>query len=165
MMRKHLHVFLTLLIVAAAAISPSARVARAASAAPLVVIMASSVGISDIPSSTLLRIFQGEHEEYQGGKSFVPFNSPAGSEGRTLFDRRVLGLTPDDVGRFWIDRRIRGEAQPPRTLPSVDLAVRVTATLPGAITYLRANLVGSGVRVLTIDGRSSNHQDYLLRDR
>jgi hypothetical protein len=64
------------------------------------------------------------------------------------------------VGRFWINRRIRDEGAPPRTLTSAELAVKVVASLPGSITYVSPSMVTPNVRVLTIDGKSPTQAGY-----
>jgi hypothetical protein len=74
----------------------------------------------------------------------------------------VLGLEPEAVGPFWIDRRIRDESPPPRIVPTLDLALRVVAKLPGAITYVPAPLTAAGVKALKIDNLSAGQPGYPL---
>lgn len=160
-MMRRIFALLSLLL-AAASLAPLPRVARAQQQPSWVVIIGKSAGITDIALPTLRRAFLGEIAEYASGKRLIPFNAPTGAPGRVLFDKRVLGLAQDEVGRFWVDRRIRDEGAPPRTVPSAELAVRVVAAVPGAITYVPANLVIPGVQVLTIDKRAPGTQGYTL---
>ncbi|HEY6876479.1 MAG TPA: hypothetical protein VI299_00620 [Polyangiales bacterium] len=132
--------------------------------APLAVVVGLSLEMHDMSLATLRSIFAGEAATAPDGKRFVPLNAPLKTYERELFDRKVLGLAPDDVSRFWIDRRIRDEFQPPRTLPSAELGVRVVATYPGAITYVSSSIVGRGVRVLRIDGKLPSDSGYLLSE-
>lgn len=129
---------------------------------PLVVIVSSKTAITDISLATLRRVFQGESTSASDGQRLVPMNCPLKSPERELFDRKVLGLEPDAVARFWINRRIRDESLPPRTLPSVDLGVRVVASYPGAITYVGAGMVTKSVRVLKVDGKTASDPKYLF---
>lgn len=151
---------IALLLAAALPISAS-RVAAAGK--PLVVVVAASAAMKDISTATLRRAFQGMPTDFEGGKRFVPLNHPTGTPGRVQFDRAVLGLEPDAVGAFWIDRRIRDESPPPRTVPSADLALRIVASLPGAITYVYPEAVTPTVRALTIDGKNATTAGYLLK--
>lgn len=128
----------------------------------LVVVIASSLGITDISSGTLRRVFSGYPTELSG-RRLIPVNHPPNSVDRARFDRLVLGLTPDQVGRFWVDRRIRDEGQPPKIVPSAELAVRIAASLPGAITYVTTDLLNAKVRALTIDGKEQHDPRYALR--
>ena len=130
---------------------------------PLVVIVGTSAGMSDISLALLRRTFQGEPAHTKTGKRLVPLNHQLGSKERVFFDRVVLGLEPSQVGQFWIDRRIRDQGVPPRTLPSPDFAVRVVVSYPGAITYVNAHAMPSSVQVLRVDGKLPGEAGYLLQ--
>lgn len=145
-----------------AAFPRAAHVARAEARPPLAVVVGPSMKMTDISLGTLRTIFRGEIATAPDGKRFVPVNAPLSSHERVLFDRKVLGLEPDEVAQFWITRRIRDEGMPPRTLPSADLGARVVASYPGAIAYVSAKIVRTGVRVLKVDGKLPSDPDYLL---
>jgi hypothetical protein len=144
---------------------PVSKSAHAAADQTLLVIVGNATGMTDISLAMLRRAFQSEPTTIPSGKRLIPLNHSIGSPERTLFDRAVLGLEPDEVGHFWINRRIRDEGLPPRTLPSLDMAVRVVATMPGAITYARSNAAVTGVRVLRVDGKLPTDPGYLLVSR
>jgi len=161
---KSLHLLIGLtcaLILGALSPLPLQR-ARAAAGPALVVVIGTATGIKDISTAILRRAFMGYPTEV-AGKRLIPINHPTGTPNRVLFDRVMLGLSPEEVGRFWVDRRIRDESPPPKTVPSPDLAVRVAASLPFAITYITPDLVNDKVAVLTIDGKSPKDGEYLLR--
>jgi hypothetical protein len=160
-MRNIVHV-LAVLALLLAGLSPGASQVHATSSQTLLVIVGNATGMTDISLALLRRAFQNEPAQTPSGKRLVPFNHVSNSPERALFDRAVLGLEPDEVGRFWINRRIRDEGLPPRTLPSVDLAVRVVASFPGAITYVKSDTVTSGVRVLRVNGKLPGEAGYLL---
>jgi hypothetical protein len=158
----HLLIGLTCALIAGALSPLPLQRAQAAAGPALVVVMGSATGLRDITTAVLRRAFMGYPTEV-GGKRLIPINHPTGSPNRVLFDQVMLGLNPEEVGRFWVDRRIRDESPPPKTVPSSDLAVRVAASLPFAITYITPDLVNDKVAVLTIDGKSPRDDSYLLR--
>lgn len=157
----HAQIGLACLLLAGVLVPLRIPVARAAGD-QLVVVIAASIPVVDISSATLRRVFTGYATEL-GGKRLIPVNQIPNSTYRTRFDRAVLGLTPDEVGRFWVDRRIRDESPPPRTVPSVELAVRLVASLPGIITYVSADLLNAKVRALRVDGMNPSDPGYPLR--
>jgi hypothetical protein len=128
----------------------------------LVLIVSASTPITDISTGLLRRAFQGEAAEYAAGKRLIPINQPLNSPVRAHFDHNVLGLKPEEVGNFWVDRRIRDQSGPPRTAPSAYLALRVVMSLPGAISYISADQLNEKVRALTIDGKTAESPGYLL---
>lgn len=82
------------------------------------------------------------------GRRIVPFNLPSRSDPRTAFDRAVLHMDPDEVARYWIDRRVRGGASPPKQVPSAKVMLAVIAQLEGAIGYLPEHLVDDRVTLV-----------------
>lgn len=153
------------ILLALSVLLPAQPGARAQTIRPLLVIISSATGLRDISSALLRRTFQGYPAEYQPGKRLVPLNHPNESPERRRFDLAVLGLTPAEVGRFWVDQRIRGSSQPPRTVPSGELAVRVAVSFAGAITYTVPELLKPGLTVLTIDGKAASDPRFMLAGR
>lgn len=159
MYKRYLGLFIPLLICAAIATA----VPRQAGAAgkPLVVVVAASSTLKDISMGELRRAFLGEAVT-AGGKRLIAINHPLATPARDQFDKSVLGLKPDEVGRFWVDRRIRDQSPPPKTVQSAELAVRIAMSLPGAITYATADAVNDKLRALTIDGKAAGQAGYPL---
>jgi hypothetical protein len=128
---------------------------------PLIVVIAATSSLQDISHGNLRRLFLGEPTSGSGGK-LIPLNQSPGSAVRNQFDRVVLGLEPDDVARFWIDQRIRGQAGAPRAIPAAML-IRVVPQLAGAMGYVRAHELGAGMKAITIDGKKAGEAGYLLQ--
>jgi hypothetical protein len=100
-----------------------------------------------------LRALYLRQAEYIAGERLIPLNYAAGTSLRVDFDTRVLGLTPQAVGRYWVDARIRGIGLPPRSVALPQLVLRTVAALPGAIGYVpKSILQGAAVKVLRVDG-------------
>ena len=133
-----------------------------ADASPLLVVVSKATGIRDISKSDLRRAFLGELTVVQGIR-LVPLNQPPGTAPRAHFDRQVLGVEPDRIGAFWINRRIRDQTPPPRTLPTESLTARVVAALPGAISYVAPESLNPGLVAVSIDGDGPGSHGYLLR--
>ena len=79
---------------------------------------------------------------------------------RVGFDRAVLGMTPDAVGRFWVDRKVRGQSAAPRSLPSAAHMAKVAAKFPGAIGYLSEEQLTSDTQAVQIDGVAHTDAHY-----
>lgn len=120
----------------------------------LVVVVAKGSTVSRMSHAELKRCFSGDPVVIDGER-LVPFNLPPGSAERLTFDRLVLGMSAERVGRFWVDRKIRGESQAPRALPSALYVMKIVAKFPGAIGYVAADQVTADVRVVSIDGTAS----------
>ena len=156
---------LALLLVMMAAFLPMRVTPAQAQKAPgVVLIMSTTSGITDLSSDVVRSTFQGLRVEHRG-LVLVPFNLPQQNPVRQKMDRALLGLEPSEVGRFWVDQRIRDGRNTPRTIPTIDLLVRVVAQLKGAIAGVPANQVAPQTRVIRIDGKSPSESGYLLADK
>jgi hypothetical protein len=136
---------------------------RRASADPvrLQLITAKANAIRDLSLADLRQIYRGRRISIAGVK-LVPFNHPPNTPDRVAFDRIVLGMSPEEVGRYWIDQKIRGGDSPPRIIDSVALLVRVVAALPGAIAYVREGFSAPELKIVTLEGRMPSDPHYPL---
>lgn len=106
--------------------------------------------VSALDRAELEAIFTTRRRFWPGGKRIAAFNLPPRQPTRAAFDRVVLGRDPGEVGRFWVDRSIRGGARPPRSASDPRLMVRVVSRVPGSIGYVPVRYVDDTVRVVAV---------------
>lgn len=140
----------TLLALALACFALSAApLTHAAQDTPAIWVIAhKAVTVSALSREELRLIFQTRRTEWPDGSSVRPFNLMPNARARQVFDQTVLGLTPDLMPRYWIDRRIRGESHPPKTVPTDATMLKVIRSLAGSVGYLEAATVDSSVKVI-----------------
>ncbi len=136
---------------------------EAAGQVTLVVIVASTSKLTNISLEDLRHTFTGDRSVDTNGSKVIPLNQPPRTPDRAGFDRAVLELSPDEVARFWIDRKIRGGNRPPRAVADTALLRTLVEKLPGAISYVQAKDVSPQVRVVTVNGKLPQHPAYPLR--
>jgi hypothetical protein len=134
-----------------------------ASSLVVVPIIAPSSEIRDISRGMLERIFLGRSVQSDAGQRYVPFSHPPKTRTRVLFDSAVLGMNPDEVARYWVDQRIRGNAHPPRAVPSPALLKQVVRQFPGAIAYVAVEDLDDSVRALSVGGVPYSSSDFPIR--
>jgi hypothetical protein len=149
----------TLLVLLALAPRP----VQASNEVALAVIVAPSSKVTNISIADLRRVFQSERLTDPDGNRLIALNHPPKTVDRVGFDRVVLGMDPEGVGRFWIDRKIRGGSGPPRTVESLATLRRVVEKLPGAIGYLRPSQLSNEVRAIRVDGKLPEDPGYPVR--
>jgi hypothetical protein len=120
----------------------------AAGASELLVVAHPRVPVEGLNDAELESIFLTLRRYWDGSSVIIPFNLPPRSELRIQFDEAVLRMGPDEVGRYWLDRRVRGGAPPPRQAPDPVTLVRLVARLEGAIGYVPPTVPLDDVRVL-----------------
>jgi hypothetical protein len=127
----------------------------------LQLVTAKANAIRDITFPDLRQLYRGKRISVAGVKVIV-FNHPAGTPDRVGFDHVVLGMSPDEVGRFWVDQKIRGGDPPPRTIDSASLLLRVVAALPGALGYVREGFSSPELKIVSIEGHMPSDSGYPL---
>ena len=143
---------------------PSAeRTARAADRVVLAVFVAKDSSIQGVKMNELRRIFTNADDSGFSGERSVPFNHTARSTDRIGFDQTVLHMTPEEVSRFWIDRKIRGLPGPPRAVDSLSQLLRLVSHLSTGIGYARPTQITSEVRVIRVDGKLPGDSGYPLQ--
>ena len=75
-------------------------------------------------------------------------NLPTSDTTRQGFDAAILGLDPDRVQRYWIDRKIRGGNRAPAEAPSAAIILKAVSQSPNAIGYVEAAQAPSNVKVV-----------------
>jgi ABC-type phosphate transport system substrate-binding protein len=120
----------------------------AAAEEPLLVIVHPSSPVEKISSYEIEALFTRTQTRWSDGTPVHPFSFPAGSSAREQFDRVVLKLTGDQVGRFWLDRRIRGLGMPPKQVPTTALMLQIVANLPGSVGYVPGLRVPPGLKIV-----------------
>jgi hypothetical protein len=101
-----------------------------------------------IEASDLENYFLIKARYWSDGTSILAFNAPRATDLRRSFDQAVLGLTPDQAARYWLDQRIRSGASAPRESSSDALTIKLVGHLKGAIAYVPASTNTAGVRVI-----------------
>ena len=138
------------------------RTARAAERVTLAVFVAKDSTVQNLKMTELRRIFTNADDSGFSRQRSVPFNHTARSSDRVGFDQTVLHMTPEEVSRFWIDRKIRGLPGPPRAVDSLSQLLRLVSHTSGGIGYARPNQLTNDVRVLRIDGKLPSEAGYPL---
>lgn len=93
-------------------------------------------------------VFLRKRTAWPSGERIIPLNAAADSDRRQRFDRVVLGMSPEEAARYWLDVRIRGGGAAPREVADPALTVKLIARLVGTIGYVPDDTALDGVRVV-----------------
>jgi hypothetical protein len=101
-----------------------------------------------VTAGELESVFLRHELEWPDGDPVIPVNATPDSARRKQFDRVVLGMSPDEVARYWLDQRIRGAGTAPREIGDAFLTLRLVARIKGAIGYVPEGSELRDVRVV-----------------
>lgn len=114
----------------------------------IAVIVHPSNHVGKLEKKQLRAIYLNMRTSWSDGRSIEALNLADGNALRVAFDRAVLDMDPDEVARFWIDRKIRGDSRPPRRLQSPAAVLAVVSRNEDAIGYVPASMVNASVQVV-----------------
>lgn len=114
----------------------------------IVVIVHKDNPASVLEHSELRPIFQTTRTEWPNGTKIMALNLPDEDPSRLGFDAAVLGLDPDRVARYWVDRKIRGGNPPPKKVPSAAMIVKVVGSKTEAVGYATSGDVDKNVKIV-----------------
>jgi ABC-type phosphate transport system substrate-binding protein len=115
----------------------------------VIVVVVNKANPASVLSGDVLRpIFQTVKTEWSDGSKAVPVNLPDDDPLRQKFDAGVLGLDPDRVSRYWIDRKVRGGERPPQRVSSESAVLRFVASNRGGVGYVKASAADSSVKIV-----------------
>ena len=141
----------------------AAQSARADAGEAYALIVNPSLGVTNVSLADARRIFLGEQQFWPGGGRVVLFVHAPGTPGRAVALRHLYQMREDEFRRYWIAKTFRGDvAGGPKIVSTDALARRLTASIPGAVTVIRASEVDSSVKVLSVDGRAPGDARYAL---
>jgi len=119
-----------------------------ADADDLAVVVHKTNALSTMTRAQLAALFKAKSSQFPGGARATAVNLPPESPARQAFDYAVLGLTPDEVERFWVDSKIRSGVGSPRKVPGPAALVRFVSVDDSGIGYVPSSDVTDAVRVV-----------------
>lgn len=161
MAKRHLLLMSCLMMITAAA-TATTQSSYGAGDGRLAVIASKSFPADGISFGDLKRLYLGS-PTVLAGKKLVPLTYPRESAERQGFDEAVLGMSADEAGRYWIDRKIRGQSGPPKSVESSAVVLRVVSKVDGAVGFVPASEAHQkDVKVLRVDGKLPGEPGYRL---
>lgn len=136
--------------------------AHAADPEALAIVVAKNSPIVALSQYELKRLYLGSLITDSSGERIIAFHHAPSSPDRIRFEQRVLGMTPDELATYWIDRKIRGQGGAPKAVSPVDLLQKVVSRMEHSVTYVRMANVLPDLRVISIDGRLPADNGYGL---
>ena len=142
------------------------RLTPAAAQAPadVAVVVHPDVPVDNLSLSDLRRLLLGDREFWPASvRVTLLVRAPIARE-RDVVLKNVCQMTEAQFRQHWIAKVFRAEtALAPKIVYSSEMAIDLVTRIPGAITFVDASQMRSGLRVVKIDGKLPGERGYLLR--
>lgn len=113
------------------------------------VVTSPSSPIGSISKADLKRVFTGKKSNVAGVKT-VPFMLTDANPAAVAFLKEVLGMSPEEYKKFWMDAQVKGEGTAPALQKSSAGAVLISADIPGAIAVVEKSAVNATVKEISV---------------
>ena len=108
-----------------------------------------AVGVASISKADLKRIYTGKKGQIGSAKA-VPFVLPESNPAMVAFLSEVLGMSPAEFKKFWVDAQIKGEGTAPATQKTSVAAVAVVGEIPGGLAIVEKSAVNASVKEIAV---------------
>lgn len=119
---------------------------------------------SDLSFLELRKIFLGEKQFWDDNSRIVLLVRSPVSRERDVVLTKIYRMGEAEFQQYWIAKVFRAEvSSKPKIVYSTDMTRELVTVLPGAIGFLPADEVGSGMKVLRINGKLPGEAGYPLQ--
>ncbi|MEX2282115.1 MAG: hypothetical protein WEE89_06505 [Gemmatimonadota bacterium] len=153
--------FLALLLGAAAVVP---RTVQAQADGAVAIVVHPDTKIDNLSFDELQRIFRGERQFWPDKSRITLLVRAPVSVERKLVLQKIYKMSEEQFRQYWIGKMFRAEvAAGPKIVYSSDMARDLVTAIPGAIAFMPADMLSTGVKVLRIDGALPGDRNYPLR--
>jgi ABC-type phosphate transport system substrate-binding protein len=131
---------------------------------PVAIVVHPNTPVENLSLTQLRNVFLGE-QQFWGDNSRITLlvRAPASAE-REFVLKRIYRMNEGQFRQYWIAKLFRAEvASGPKIVYSSEMALELVTAIPGAITFLPANAIVSGAKVVRVDGKLPNDPGYPLK--
>jgi ABC-type phosphate transport system substrate-binding protein len=130
----------------------------------MAVIVHPSTPVENLSFADMRRIFLGEKQYWNTDMPVVLIVRAPVARERQVVLNRIYRMTESQFKQYWIARIFRAEAtSTPKVVYSNQTINELVAAIPGAISLVREDDIGPGVKVVKIDGALPGEAAYPLR--
>jgi hypothetical protein len=122
--------------------------ALSAEKSPIAVVVSEQSPIKEMNKSDIAAIFMGQLASLQAAHSLIPLDSEE-SELRDMFYQMLLGRSNNQMRAYWSRMVFVGQGKPPTKATRDNLQNKIPGP-PPAISYVPANEVGAGLKVIYV---------------
>jgi phosphate transport system substrate-binding protein len=130
----------------------------------LAIVVNQSNPVNDLSLPEVRKVFLGERTHWPNGRRITLVMIEPGRPERAAILRELYHMSESELNRHFLHGLFTGQVLvSPKTLNTPVGVCKFVFNVPGAIGYLRASDVDDSVRVIRVDGRLPQDQNYSLR--
>jgi len=122
-----------------------------------------STPVSELSLAEVRKIFLGERQYWNSSMPVVVLVRAPVAREREVVLKTIYQMNENQFKQYWVAKIFRSEAvSAPKIVYSSDMTMQLLTVIPGSIAFMQAKDVGSGVKVLKVDGQLPGESGYRL---
>src|SRR5579871_2565225 len=131
---------------------------------PVAIVVRPDLPIDNLSFAELRRVMLGDRQFWSSNLKVTLLVRAPGAHEREVVLKTVYQMSEAQFRQYWIAKVFRAEAaSAPRIVYSNDMAADLASQIPGAVAFVDAGQVPTGLKVLKINGLLPQQPGYPLR--
>lgn len=122
----------------------------AATAEELVVIVNAANPNAALTAQQVKSYFLKKSGTWQNGEKVRPVDREGDSADRKALLAKVIGLSSDEMKRYWLERQYASADQPPASVPDEESVLKFVSFFKGGIGFVTKSALGKGEGVKVV---------------
>jgi len=130
----------------------------------IAIVVRPDVPVDNLSFAELRRLMLGDRQYWSSNLKVTLLVRAPGAREREVVLKTIYQMSEAQFRQYWIAKVFRAEAaSAPRIVYSSDMAADLAAQIPGAVAFVDAGQVPTGLKVLKINGLLPKQPGYPLR--
>ena len=130
----------------------------------IAIIVNKGVPVENLTFAEVRKVFRGERQFWNSDlRVTLLVRAPVAHE-RDVVLKKIYEMSEAQYRQYWISKVFRADiALSPKIVYTNDMATELVTAIPGAVSFIEANNVPAGFKVVKVDGIKPGEQGYPLR--
>lgn len=128
------------------------------------IIVNKDVPVDSLSFADVRKLFRGERQFWNSGlRVTLLVRAPVAHE-RDVVLRKIYEMSEAQYRQYWISKVFRAEVVAgPKIVYTSDMTTELVSAIPGAVSFIEADKIPPGFKLLKVDGLRPGDKGYALR--
>jgi ABC-type phosphate transport system substrate-binding protein len=130
----------------------------------IAIVVNQNVPVDNLTFAEVRKVFRGERQFWNSGlRVTLLVRAPVAHE-RDVVLKKIYEMSEAQYRQYWISKVFRADiASGPKIVYTNDMATELISAIPGAVSFIEADKVPAGFKVVKVDGIKPGEKGYPLR--
>ena len=130
----------------------------------IAIVVHKDTAISNLSMTELRNIFLANQQFWSDRSRIILLVRAPQSDERDYVLNTIYQMDEAQFRQYWIAKMFRAEVpRGPKIVFSTDMTLDLVVAIPGSISFMRADQVSDGVKLVSVDGKMPHEEGYPLK--